>query len=617
MGMGDAPWKGGARDGSAADGRNRRALGRAVLLAVLAVSVVAGSAVATTGPRHTGSLLATTHTLGNGLPPPATDNPSWSGEVAWASKNGVSGFDQVTGAWVQPVVASSSSVEYADTWVGVDGYDGKLLQTGTTASTRDGTVSYEAWFVAWNGTPSGMTIIDEPVAAGDHLQVSINRNASGAWSVNLGDVTEDWTWSTTVTYAATGATAEWIEEAPGTWSTPAHYQTLADYGSATFTTVRADGAAPATVTTFDIAEDGAVVSYPSTYDASENSFTVQYGEPEPAVRSLSPTSGPASGGSVVQLSGADLGSSPVVRFGGEEAAVVHSSTGSIVVRAPAHLPGKVPVTVTLDPSGSAVAATATTDFEYQSVYGYAIATASGAVRGFGSSKFSAGSRARGATVVGLARDTKTGGYWEVASGGGVYDVDAPDLGTLTAMVDRQRIGSVSGIASTPTGSGYWLVTSEGSVHAFGSARSFGTLRAAHLGSPIVAMTAAPTGSGYWLVAADGAVYPFGKAGHLGSAAHLHFRAAPFVGMSATPTGQGYWLVASDGRVFAFGKAKAFGPAAAKSGQLHIVGIAASATGQGYWLVTSDGRVLAFGRARSCGSAPESAKAPQAVGIAAG
>jgi hypothetical protein len=610
MGMGDAPWKGGARDGSAA-GRLLRAA-----LTVLVSSAVAGSAVvATTGPSRRDRARRDTLASTTRLPPPATENPSWSGEVAWASRNGVMGFDDVTGAWVQPSVVAASSAEYADTWVGVDGYDGKLLQTGTTAWTEDGTVSYEAWFVAWDGTPSGMTVIDEPVAAGDHLQATIERNASGLWSAELDDSTAGWTWSTTVTYPANGSTAEWIEEAPGTWSTRAHYQTLADYGSATFTTVRADGAAPAAVTTFDIAENGAVVSYPSTYDASQDSFTVQYGDPVPTVRSISPTSGPATGGSIVQVSGVNLGSSPVVRFGGVEATVVRSSTSSIVVRAPAHLPGRVPVTVTVAPTGAATAANAASGFEYRPVYGYVVALASGAVHAFGSAKRAAGRRARDATVVGLAKDAMTGGFWEATSGGGVYDVDAPDLGTLTAHVDRLSIGSVAGIAAAPTGAGYWLVTSKGAVYDFGAASSFGTLRRAHLGPRIVGMSATPTGHGYWLVASNGGVFSFGKARHLGSAARLHVRAAAFVGMAPTPTGHGYWLVTSDGRVFAFGRARALG--SVRRNRLHggIVGMAASATGKGYWLVAADGKVFAFGAARFCGSAPAPAGTPT-VGIVA-
>lgn len=269
---------------------------RAVLRASLLLSAVVASAlVLASGPTRSGWSLTAGVPGRVVLPPPATDNPTWSGEVAWAAKNDVTAFDQVTGAWVQPGIVASSSPQYADTWVGVDGYDGKLLQMGTTAWTQGGTVTYEPWFVAWTGARSGMTVIDEPVAAGDSMNVAIDHNPSGTWNVKLDDVTAGWTWSTTVTYAANGSTAEWIEEDPGTWSTPSHYQTLADYGSAAFTTVRADGTAPKNVTTLDIADDGSVVSYASTYDPARGSFIVQYGQPAPSGSTLSRTSAPTLG----------------------------------------------------------------------------------------------------------------------------------------------------------------------------------------------------------------------------------------------------------------------------------------------------------------------------------
>ena len=552
------------------------------------------------------------------LPPPATENPSWSGELAWASKNGASAFAQVTGAWVQPSVVASSSPKYADTWVGIDGYDGKLLQTGTTAQTEGGTVGYEAWFVAWNGSTSGMTVLSEPVSPGDRMAVAIDRTATGAWSVALTDRTAGWTWSTTVTYPANGSTAEWIEEAPGTWSTPSHYQTLADYGSVTFTTVHANGAAPAVVTPYDVEEAGAVVSSPGTYDPSAASFSLRYGAAVPAVHAISPATGPSSGGTLVDLLGADFGTSPVVRFGGVEAQVVDATTSSLVVRAPAHAPGAVPVTVgggSGDPANGALAASSSpATFEYVSAPGYLVVFSSGRVDAFGAAPVPATARA-GAKVVGLAKDTATGGWWEATSEGGVYDVSAPDMGTLTAFVESQPIGSVAGIAATPSGSGYWLVTTEGDVYDFGAAGAFGTLAGMHLAAPVVGIAAAPTGEGYWLVAADGGVFTFGAARFFGSAGNLHLR-APVVGMAAAPTGNGYWLVASDGGIFTYGAARFYGSMGGTRLDAPVVGMSAAPTGKGYWEVGADGGVFTFGAARFFGSAAAIQKS-QSVGILVG
>ena len=77
---------------------------------------------------------------------------------------------------------------------------------------------------------------------------------------------------------------------------------------------------------------------------------------------------------------------------------------------------------------------------------------------------------------------------------------------------------IVGIEATPDGGGYWLVASDGGVFPFGDAAGYGSTGGVSLSSPIVGMEATPDGHGYWLFAADGAVFPFGDAPGLGSAA---------------------------------------------------------------------------------------------------
>src|ERR1700687_703306 len=57
---------------------------------------------------------------------------------------------------------------------------------------------------------------------------------------------------------------------------------------------------------------------------------------------------------------------------------------------------------------------------------------------------------------------------------------------------------IVGMASTPDGGGYWLVASDGGIFSFGDAQYYGSTGAIHLNEPIVAMAATPTGHGYWL-----------------------------------------------------------------------------------------------------------------------
>ena len=77
------------------------------------------------------------------------------------------------------------------------------------------------------------------------------------------------------------------------------------------------------------------------------------------------------------------------------------------------------------------------------------------------------------------------------------------------MSRRSLKAPVASVAATPDGRGYWLAGADGSVHAFGDARSFGSIpHRIALREPVMAMAATPDGEGYWLVAADGSVFAF-------------------------------------------------------------------------------------------------------------
>jgi hypothetical protein len=66
--------------------------------------------------------------------------------------------------------------------------------------------------------------------------------------------------------------------------------------------------------------------------------------------------------------------------------------------------------------------------------------------------------------------------------------------------------------------GYWLVASDGGVFSFGGATFFGSTGGLVLNSPVTGMAASADGQGYWMVAGDGGVFAFGDAPFLGSAA---------------------------------------------------------------------------------------------------
>ena len=75
---------------------------------------------------------------------------------------------------------------------------------------------------------------------------------------------------------------------------------------------------------------------------------------------------------------------------------------------------------------------------------------------------------------------------------------------------------VVGMAPTPDGGGYWLVASDGGIFSFGDAEFYGSTGGIHLNKPIVGMAATPDGLGYWLVASDGGIFSFGDAQFYGA-----------------------------------------------------------------------------------------------------
>jgi hypothetical protein len=105
----------------------------------------------------------------------------------------------------------------------------------------------------------------------------------------------------------------------------------------------------------------------------------------------------------------------------------------------------------------------------------------------------------------------------------------------------------------PPPGGYWLVASDGGIFAFGDATFKGSTGNTKLAKPIVGMASTPSGNGYWLVASDGGIFAFGDATFKGSTGNIKL-AKPIVAMASTPSGNGYWLTASDGGIFAFGDA---------------------------------------------------------------
>ena len=74
-------------------------------------------------------------------------------------------------------------------------------------------------------------------------------------------------------------------------------------------------------------------------------------------------------------------------------------------------------------------------------------------------------------IVGMVEEQATGGYWLVASDGGVFSFNAPFYGSTGAIRLNQPI---VGMTATGDARGYWFVASDGGVFTFGNARFAGS-----------------------------------------------------------------------------------------------------------------------------------------------
>ena len=98
------------------------------------------------------------------------------------------------------------------------------------------------------------------------------------------------------------------------------------------------------------------------------------------------------------------------------------------------------------------------------------------------------------------------------------------------------------MAATPDGGGYWLVASDGGIFTFGDAGFYGSTGDIRLNKPIVGMAATPDGGGYWLVASDGGIFTFGDASFYGSTGGIALEQARSSAWRPRPTGAatGWW-----------------------------------------------------------------------------
>ncbi len=244
-------------------------------------------------------------------------------------------------------------------------------------------------------------------------------------------------------------------------------------------------------------------------------------------------------------------------------------------------------------------------------HGYWLVGSDGGIFSFGSSQFygSTGSLHLQRPVVGITPTAGRGGYWLVASDGGIFAFgDAGFYGSIPGAglhpagsgLPHSLNAPIVGMVPSSDGGGYFMVASDGGVFAFGDARFEGSCPGiGGCRGAAVAVVPDATGNGYWVVTSTGGVYTFGDATAYGAPGT---QSSAITSAVATPSGHGYWVLDAAGQVFNYGDAAAMGsmPAGSAGGLDPATAIFDTSDGGGYWVVTAQGRVSGFGDAPNDG-----------------
>ncbi len=218
----------------------------------------------------------------------ATQSSNWLGYDQGSLEQGGKLFNSISGQWTVPTAAPHASGQAASSsdWVGIGGgcvdagcavTDQTLIQTGTEQDvSASGATSYSAW---WEAIPApSVAISGVNVSPGDRMSAAVAEVIpdSNVWTITLKDLTNGQSFTTTVPYASTRATAEWIEENPLVLGTSGNgFSTLPNLTSPAFDLATANGA-PVKLSASEqmqlIDASGNVIGDPSAPDPESDGF---------------------------------------------------------------------------------------------------------------------------------------------------------------------------------------------------------------------------------------------------------------------------------------------------------------------------------------------------------
>jgi Peptidase A4 family len=268
-------------------GLSRRGLLRVATAVATSASMLAVTAgAASAAPKSHGQTL---HLLSSaqGVRVHTNQSSNWFGYNQGTLEQGSKLFNSISGTWTVPTASQHTrgQAESSSTWIGIGGGcidsgctvgDETLIQTGTEQDVdSSGSPSYSAW---WELVPApSLTISNMTVSPGDTMSATIAEVVpnSDLWTITLKDVTRGESFSQTVPYSSTHATAEWIEETPLAIGTSPGFTSLPNLTETPFTSAKTNGA-PANLKSSEqvqlIDSNNNVIGTPSAPNSTADGF---------------------------------------------------------------------------------------------------------------------------------------------------------------------------------------------------------------------------------------------------------------------------------------------------------------------------------------------------------
>ncbi|MEI8062165.1 MAG: G1 family glutamic endopeptidase [bacterium] len=167
------------------------------------------------------TVLAQNTITTNGTPTNSTNTAGPDVSSNWAGYT-ASGNNRYSGVGASWIIPKTTNTDYSSnsTWIGIGGLSGEknLIQIGThtmTTATIEGKntnkITYKAWYEILPSLPVTIPVTIHP---GDSVMASIAQESLNQWTISFQNLTTNQGYKTSLYYASSMSSVEWIQESP-------------------------------------------------------------------------------------------------------------------------------------------------------------------------------------------------------------------------------------------------------------------------------------------------------------------------------------------------------------------------------------------------------------------